>query len=92
MNLAFTDYWVHYVQMDDNQASADESSIDPYEYAPLRIGGEVDQLTAQARLTVAAEYGGWELATVRRYPGGERKVTLRRRRTRTGTMLPGLSY
>lgn len=93
MNLAPSADWVHYVQMDDNQASADESSIDPYEYAPLRIGGEVDQLTAQARLSVAAEYGGWELATVRRYPGGERKVTLRRRRARTGgTMLPGLSY
>ncbi|WP_285664256.1 DUF5703 family protein [Actinorhabdospora filicis] len=78
--------------MDEMDAGADESSTDAYEYVPLRIGGEVDPLTAQARLSVAAEYGGWELARVARYPGGERKVTLRRRRTRTGIGLPGLSY
>lgn len=90
--MAFTRDPVHYVGMDEMDASEDESSTDAYEYLPLRIGGEVEPLTAQARLSVAAEFGGWELARVARYPGGERKVTLRRRRVRSGLALPGLSY
>ena len=82
--------------MDDNTASTD-GSIDPYEYAPLRLSSDVDRLTAQARLSVAAEYGGWELAKVRLYARGERQVTLRRRREtrgaqQPGTILPGLSF
>lgn len=70
----------------------DDESSDPdsYEYAPLRLNPDVDTLTAQTRLSVAAEYGGWELAMVRRYADGTRKVTLRRKPGRH--LLPGLSY
>ncbi|GAA2850324.1 hypothetical protein GCM10010472_04240 [Pseudonocardia halophobica] len=61
-----------------------------WEYRPLRIDGDVPRLTAAVRLAIQAEYAGWELSRVRLYPGGVRKVWLRRRRT--GQMLPELSY
>ncbi|MEV6928019.1 DUF5703 family protein [Dactylosporangium sp. NPDC051485] len=60
-----------------------------YEYAPLRLPSNVDRMTANAQLTIQAEYGGWELARVRLYPDGSRQVMLRRRVTRE--TLPGLS-
>ena len=62
-----------------------------WEYRPLRIDGDVPRLTAAVRLAIQAEYAGWELSRVRLYPGGVRKVWLRRRR-RHGEMLPELSY
>ncbi len=62
-----------------------------YEYAPLRIPPDVDRLTAQARLSIQAEFAGWELATVRLYRDGTRHVVLRRRRG-TEPPLPDLSY
>ena len=60
-----------------------------YEYAPLRLPSNVDRVTAVAQLTLQAEFGGWELARVRLYPGGVRKVVLRRRRS--SRMLPEIS-
>ena len=63
-----------------------------YEYVPLRIPPDVDRLTAQAQLSIAAEFAGWELATVRLYRDGTRKVILRRRRRGIEPPLPGLSY
>jgi len=60
-----------------------------YEYAPLRLPANVDRVTATAQLTLQAEYAGWELARVRLFPDGTRKVALRRR---VGAELqPGLS-
>ena len=50
-----------------------------YEYAPMRLPPNVDRLTANAQLTIQAEFGGWELARVRVYPDGTRQVMLRRR-------------
>ncbi len=50
-----------------------------YEYAPLRLPANVDRMTATAQLTIQAEYAGWELARVRLFPDGTRKVILRRR-------------
>lgn len=61
-----------------------------YEYAPLRLPSNVDRLTATAQLTIQAEYGGWELARVRLFRDGTRKVVLRRRVTTEEQ--PGLSY
>jgi hypothetical protein len=49
----------------------------------------VSRLTAAVRLAIQAEFGGWELARVRLYPGNVRKVVLRRRRS--SRMLPELS-
>jgi hypothetical protein len=46
-------------------------------------------MTAAVRLAIQAEFGGWELSRVRLYPGGVRKVVLRRRRS--SKLLPGLS-
>ena len=60
-----------------------------YEYAPLRIPPGEDRATTQARLAVQAEFSGWELAHLRLYSDGTRKVLLRRRRTHP--LQPGLS-
>jgi hypothetical protein len=60
-----------------------------YEYVPLRLPSNVDRLTANAQLTIQAEYGGWELARVRLYADGTRQVMLRRKVT--NDVMPGLS-
>ncbi|GAA3396434.1 DUF5703 family protein [Cryptosporangium minutisporangium] len=56
-----------------------------YEYAPLRLPPGTDRMSAQVELTIRAEYGGWELARVRLYADGTRKVVLRRRRSAGST-------
>jgi len=61
-----------------------------YEYAPMRLPANVDRLTATAQLTIQAEYAGWELARVRLFPDGTRKVVLRR--PESNDPQPGLSY
>jgi Family of unknown function (DUF5703) len=61
-----------------------------YEYAPMRLPANVDRVTATAQLTIQAEYGDWELAQVRLFRDGTRKVVLRRRVS--GELRPGLSY
>ncbi|HEY1969799.1 MAG TPA: DUF5703 family protein [Pseudonocardia sp.] len=61
-----------------------------WEYRPLRLPPDVSRVTASVRLAIQAEFGGWELSRVRLYPGGTRKVWLRRRRTKQ--TLPNLSY
>ncbi len=60
-----------------------------WEYRPVKLPGDVSRMTAAVRLAIQAEFGGWELARVRLYPGGVRKVVLRRRRSKR--MLPELS-
>jgi hypothetical protein len=60
-----------------------------WEYRPVQLPGEVSRLTAAVRLQIQAEFGGWELARVRLYPGGVRKIVLRRRRSTR--MLPEIS-
>jgi hypothetical protein len=52
-----------------------------WEYRPVQLPGDVPRMTAAVRLAIQAEFGGWELSRVRLYPGGVRKVWLRRRRT-----------
>ena len=54
---------------------------DRWEYRPVRIDGDVSRLTAAVRLAIQAEFSGWELSRLRLYPGGVRKVVLRRRIT-----------
>ncbi len=53
---------------------------DEWEYAPLRIPADVSRVSAAVRLSLHAEYGGWELARVQRFIDGTRRVVLRRRR------------
>jgi hypothetical protein len=74
-----------------NTGSIEGDSIDgEWEYRPLQLPPDVSRVTASVRLAIQAEFGGWELSRVRLYPGGTRKVWLRRRRTKQ--MLPNLSY
>jgi len=61
-----------------------------YEYAPLRLPPGTDRVTATVQLSLQAEFGGWELARVRLYADGTRKVILRRRRSGQA-LLPGPS-
>ena len=62
-----------------------------WEYAPLRIPSDVTRINAAVRLALHAEYGGWELARVRRYTDGTRQVLLRRRRRSADPVpMPGL--
>ena len=50
-----------------------------YEYRILTLPRGVSRNDARQLLTEHAEYGRWELARVRLYMGGARKVWLRRR-------------
>jgi len=61
-----------------------------WEYRPVQLPGDVSRLTAAVRLAIQAEFGGWELSRLRLYPGGVRKVVLRRRRS--ARMLPEPSF
>ncbi|HTZ42818.1 MAG TPA: DUF5703 family protein [Jatrophihabitans sp.] len=62
-------------------ATHETADADPdWEYAPLRIPSDVTRVNAAVRLALHAEYGGWELARVRKYTDGTRQVLLRRRR------------
>jgi hypothetical protein len=68
------------------------TDADPeWEYAPLRIPSDVTRVNAAVRLALHAEYGGWELARVRKYADGTRQVLLRRKpRPAAPVPLPGL--
>ncbi|MQY27891.1 MULTISPECIES: DUF5703 family protein [Nocardia] len=61
-----------------------------YEYVPLRLPPDVNRVTASMRLTIQAEYGGWELSRVRAYTDGSRRVLLRRRKTSHPVPEPGM--
>ena len=62
---------------------------DDYEWIPLRLPPEVTRLTASTRLSIEAEYRGWELTRVRLYTDGSRRVLLRRKKTAANrAMLP----
>ena len=57
---------------------------DDYEWIPLRLPPEVTRITASTRLSIEAEYRGWELTRVRLYTDGSRRVLLRRKKTGVG--------
>lgn len=54
---------------------------DDYEWIPLRLPPDVSRVSASLRLSIEAEYRGWELTKVRLYTDGTRRVLLRRRKT-----------
>ncbi len=68
-------------------ALAEDTSAD-YEWIPLRLPPEVTRVTASTRLSIEAEYRGWELSRVRLYTDGTRRVLLRRKRIRADEMRP----
>ena len=59
---------------------------DDYEWAPLRLPPEVTRLSASTRLSIEAEYRGWELTRVRLYTDGSRRVLLRRKKSRADSI------
>ncbi|HEY4994185.1 MAG TPA: DUF5703 family protein [Nakamurella sp.] len=54
---------------------------DEFDYQPLRIDARVSRSAAATMLAIRAEFSGWELARVLRFPDGSRRVWLRRRRS-----------
>ena len=50
-----------------------------YEFQRLSLPRTLSRSAVRRMLTDRAEYGGWELARLRLYPDGSRKVELRRR-------------
>jgi hypothetical protein len=61
---------------------------DEYEWIPLSLPPDVTRLSASTRLSIEAEYRGWELTRVRLYTDGSRRVLLRRKKSR----LDGAGY
>ena len=50
-----------------------------FEYQALRLPRGTTREHARTVLSVAATYGGWELASYRLWPDGRREVSVRRR-------------
>ena len=50
-----------------------------YEYRAVPVARDTPRDALRQMLAVHAEFGGWELAGHRIYPGGKRHVTVRRR-------------
>ena len=58
-----------------------------YEYRVVQIGRSTSRNDARRLLTDEAEYGRWELARSLVFPGGDRKVWLRRKIIRVQSTL-----
>ena len=61
---------------------------DDYEWIPLRLPPEITRISASTRLSIEAEYRGWELTRVRLYTDGSRRVLLRRKKSRVSNPQP----
>lgn len=62
--------------------TTNETGNDPdWEYQPLRLPPGITRPSAAMRLSIHAEFSGWELSRVLLYSDGSRKIWLRRRRT-----------
>ena len=60
-----------------------------YEYRVVPVAADTPRDKLRQMLAIHAEFGDWELAGHRIYPGGKRSVTVRRRvRTDYGPPLP----
>ena len=57
-----------------------EDLSDEYEWIPLRLPPDLTRISASTRLSIEAEYRGWELTRVRLYTDGSRRVLLRRKK------------
>jgi len=62
---------------------------DEYEWVPLRLPPDVTRVSASIRLSIEAEYRGWELTRVRLYTDGSRRVLLRRRKSSSWASVDG---
>ncbi len=66
---------------DGCQTGWDTDLSDEYEWMPLRLPPDLTRISASTRLSIEAEYRGWELTRVRLYTDGSRRVLLRRKKT-----------
>ncbi len=65
--------------------NAEESRTDhDWEYRALRLPPGITRISAATRLSIHAEFAGWELSRVLLYSDGTRKVWLKRRHTTHG--------
>ncbi len=62
----------------------DKDLSDDYEWIPLRLPPDLTRINASTRLSIEAEYRGWELTRVRLYTDGSRRVLLRRKKSALG--------
>ena len=62
---------------------------DDFDWIPLRLPPDVTRVSASTRLSIEAEYRGWELTRVRLYTDGSRRVLLRRRKSAADRLLVG---
>ena len=67
----------------------DRDLSDDYEWIPLRLPPEITRVTASTRLSIEAEYRGWELTRVRLYTDGSRRVLLRRKKSALTAAISG---
>lgn len=58
-----------------------------YEFQRFSLPRTISRSAVRRMLTDRAEYGGWELARVRLFPDGTRKIELRRRIIRVRSTL-----
>ncbi len=65
-------------------AGWDTDLSDDYEWIPLRLPPDLTRISASTRLSIEAEYRGWELTRVRLYTDGSRRVLLRRKKSAPG--------
>jgi len=65
--------------MGQSSAGSTATGIGEYEYQRFRLPRTHSRSTVRRLLTDRAEYGGWELARLRLFPDGSRRVTMRRR-------------
>jgi hypothetical protein len=61
---------------------------DEYEWVPLRLPPDVTRVSASTRLSIEAEYRGWELTRVRLYTDGSRRILLRRKKSYPANIPP----
>lgn len=61
------------------RAGATLGGMYEYEYREITIPSRVPRADMRALLVAEAEHGHWELARVRVYVGGRRRVSLRRK-------------
>ena len=67
----------------------DKDLSDDYEWIPLRLPPDLTRINASTRLSIEAEYRGWELTRVRLYTDGSRRVLLRRKKSAArGAVIP----
>ncbi|MDF2968504.1 MAG: hypothetical protein K0Q93_2282 [Nocardioidaceae bacterium] len=73
--------------MGQTMAGGTATGVGEYEFQRFWLPRTHSRSTVRRLLTDRAEYGGWELARLRLFPDGSRRVTMRRRIIRVARTL-----